>query len=429
MRRFKPAPGHETRGMMIRVYPTHDQVAALDQIERDLRHAWNWLVGQTEDWLCARAAYAVREGFAAAKPERPDYDGMGPEDAKLARLKHNAAIRDWAGAVHAATKDVPCCQPRKFRELLAHFGCKHDYQLLGRVVRWGREAAEVDGDVRLPGAHLLQALAKNYFQKSDRRKKRRRSVDSMPIQTKSGACFELGEFGERGATHKREGKPRNFYDCQITINGLKFRGRLPGRVPAGRVLEGASLTKRADGWWASIKVEAPVREMPAPEPGTVIGIDVGLDMMVAMSDGTLVPNPRDKVYAERIAGRQALGKPTQRLQQQMHRRVVHELHNRVVKPLARVEIIKVEKLQAHIGQMGSTKVSVMRTVVGLLKQRYGDRVREVDPRYTSQDCSQCGHRSKESWSYEHGRRGRCPACGYSVDRDINAARNVAAKAA
>jgi len=51
----------------------------------------------------------------------------------------------------------------------------------------------------------------------------------------------------------------------------------------------------------------------------------------------------------------------------------------------------------------------------------------VEPHFTSQDCSQCGVRSKESWSYEHGRYGECPSCGYRADRDVNAARNIAAK--
>ena len=49
------------------------------------------------------------------------------------------------------------------------------------------------------------------------------------------------------------------------------------------------------------------------------------------------------------------------------------------------------------------------------------QVVEVDPRFTSQDCSDCGQRrakpdSKERW--------RCEKCGVEHDRDVNAAINI-----
>ena len=46
---------------------------------------------------------------------------------------------------------------------------------------------------------------------------------------------------------------------------------------------------------------------------------------------------------------------------------------------------------------------------------------EVNPAYTSQDCSGCGHRVektlKERWHV-------CPVCSLSLDRDTNAALNI-----
>jgi transposase len=309
--------------------------------------------------------------------------------------------------------------------MIEHFGFKYDYQLLGRVIEWGyAEGAE---RLIVPGAHMLQALSKNYHStaKGQRRKQFRRAFDHMPLQVKSGQCFELGDFGRRGASHNSGGKP--FYNCRITMNGLKIKGRLPGKTPEGRVLDGVSIRREADGWWASIKQEVPVRKPPEAVPGSVIGIDVGLDYMAAMSDGVRVSNARGKAYSERIAGRQAMGLPVGRLQCRAARHNRHVIYNEIVKPLATVETIKVEKLTSKIGQMGSSKTSSMRSIVSVLRERYGDRVREVAPHFTSQDCSQCSHRSKESWSYDHGRFGKCPACGYSEDRDVNAARNIARK--
>ena len=45
----------------------------------------------------------------------------------------------------------------------------------------------------------------------------------------------------------------------------------------------------------------------------------------------------------------------------------------------------------------------------------------VDPEYTSQDCSACGHREKKTLSQ---RVHHCKACGYTTDRDHNAAINI-----
>jgi putative transposase len=45
----------------------------------------------------------------------------------------------------------------------------------------------------------------------------------------------------------------------------------------------------------------------------------------------------------------------------------------------------------------------------------------VSPNYTSQDCSNCGHRVKKSLST---RTHSCPSCGIEICRDTNAALNI-----
>lgn len=438
MKKFEIKSGHEIRGMMIRLYPDKETEECLKALEADARRVWNWLVGQTEDVIKARAAYAMRNGLVPARPETPCYDGLTPDESLKIREHFVKMMVEWHMTVHKATKDVVDCQYRTVKELMAHFGCKYDYQLLQRVDSW----YEGQRPVRA-GAHFFQALMKNYFSRgvNQRRKKFRKKTDPMPLQVRSGGCFEVGNFGKRGKAHSAGAG--DFYNCRVSFNGLKIRGRLPGKNPDGRVLEGVSITQRAGSWWASIKVEVPVRQLPEPVPGTVIGIDVGLDFIAAMSDGRRIKNNRAKMLADRIAGAQKrcadyrvqghpidkLEKMSWRLSMSAARHTRHEIYNRILKPLEEVETIKIEALSSKIGQMGSKKVSAMRLVRSMLVERFGSRVREVEPHYTSQECSQCGHRSKESWSYEHGRIGECPACGFRCDRDVNAARNIAAKPA
>jgi putative transposase len=53
--------------------------------------------------------------------------------------------------------------------------------------------------------------------------------------------------------------------------------------------------------------------------------------------------------------------------------------------------------------------------------KYGKVTVAVPPHNTSQNCSNCGEKVKKSLST---RTHVCPHCGYSEDRDINAAINI-----
>ncbi|WP_423816456.1 zinc ribbon domain-containing protein [Salinibacter ruber] len=56
----------------------------------------------------------------------------------------------------------------------------------------------------------------------------------------------------------------------------------------------------------------------------------------------------------------------------------------------------------------------------------GIPVIKVDPAYTSQTCSNCGHCDSKN---RNGSNFKCQNCGHSVDADKNAARNIAARGA
>jgi IS605 OrfB family transposase len=51
----------------------------------------------------------------------------------------------------------------------------------------------------------------------------------------------------------------------------------------------------------------------------------------------------------------------------------------------------------------------------------GKRVVLVDPRNTSQQCSNCDERVKKTLAV---RTHRCPSCGFECDRDVNTAKNI-----
>ena len=70
--------------------------------------------------------------------------------------------------------------------------------------------------------------------------------------------------------------------------------------------------------------------------------------------------------------------------------------------------------------------------LGILRRRICDKAESagrtiilVDPKDTSQICSQCGSYVRKDLSV---RTHVCTHCGYTADRDVNAARNILARA-
>ena len=70
----------------------------------------------------------------------------------------------------------------------------------------------------------------------------------------------------------------------------------------------------------------------------------------------------------------------------------------------------------------------MRSGWGLLVRRLedkaGERVEKIKPAYTSQRCSACGHIAADSRKSQA--LFACVACNFTLNADVNAARNIAA---
>jgi putative transposase len=65
--------------------------------------------------------------------------------------------------------------------------------------------------------------------------------------------------------------------------------------------------------------------------------------------------------------------------------------------------------------------SMFRHVLTYKSESAGRQVVNINPAWTSQECSGCGTRVKKQLSQ---RVHDCPNCGLCLDRDLNAARNI-----
>jgi putative transposase len=235
---------------------------------------------------------------------------------------------------------------------------------------------------------------------------------------------------------------------------VRFRWSRP--VPPG-VKSYRVTMDRAGRWHVAFAVMP--KPGPAPLNGQVVGIDRGVAVSAALSTGELLHVPgltaRERQRLRRLertlararrssnrGGRVRLAIARLRARETDRRKDWAEKASTAI--ARRFDLIRVEDLQIrnmtrsargtpqHPGRCVRQKAGLNRQILragwGLLVRRLQDkapgRVEKVQPQYTSQRCSACGHvdaRSRESQA-----RFACTACVYACHADVNAARNIAA---
>ncbi|MFE9690934.1 IS607 family element RNA-guided endonuclease TnpB [Micromonospora sp. NPDC005806] len=236
--------------------------------------------------------------------------------------------------------------------------------------------------------------------------------------------------------------------------------KLARRLEAGtaRIL---SATVRRDGgrWHVAFCVEVDRAERAPARPQAVVGVDVGVTHLAVLSTGKLVPNPRHlddaarrmRRLARRLSrrvgpDRRTGQRPSQRWERA--RRQVARAHARV----ANLRRDGLHKLTTRLAREYGTIVVEDLNVAGMLRNRrlarrvadagFGEIRRQVTYKTgwngghlvvanrwypSSKTCSGCGTvKAKLALS---ARTYTCTTCGLVLDRDVNAARNLAAIAA
>ena len=241
---------------------------------------------------------------------------------------------------------------------------------------------------------------------------------------------------------------RQFEGISLKAGRLRFKG-LPGRLrvhlhrelPEGAPIRSCTFKRDAKGWSVSFAVAV---EAAAPRKShRAVGVDLGISTFAALSDGGHIPSLRAARKAERRlrVAQRALSRKRRgsagRCQARMavarcHAAVVRQrsehLHQASARLVRDYDAIAVEKLNVK-GLAGSRLAKDVHDAswarfISMLRYKAewaGARLIEVDPRNTSQECSSCGTIVSKGLA---DRRHDCPNCGLSIDRDLNAARNI-----
>ncbi len=195
-------------------------------------------------------------------------------------------------------------------------------------------------------------------------------------------------------------------------------------------------------------------QVAGPGDGSVVGIDRGVTVTLALSDGAVhqAPTPRDTTrlqrklcWAKRGSTRRAGIKA--RLVK-LHARNADTRKNFIEKASTSIAVtydrIRIEDLRVATmtrcargtvetpGRNVRAQAGLTRSILAggwsvfatRLEHKASGRVEKVNPAFSSQRCSVCGHVARES--RESQALFRCVACGHTSNADLNAARNIAA---
>jgi len=235
--------------------------------------------------------------------------------------------------------------------------------------------------------------------------------------------------------------------------GEKFhRGKIIGKIKT------VTISYEAGQYHASINYEDGLQETTGSNNGNSIGIDVGVKVFAYTSNNQKIKHINLKkeianvIKAQKVLSRRKKGsKNRQKAKSKLAKKHLklknkrNDFLHKVTKKLSENQTVAVENLMIknmskkvkgsinNPNMRASAKSGLNRSILQqswgkffeLLEyklKRNGGQLIKINPNYTSQQCSCCGHISKEN--RESQARFVCKQCGYSTNADYNASLNI-----
>ena len=228
---------------------------------------------------------------------------------------------------------------------------------------------------------------------------------------------------------------------------IRFRIPAYSAKYAGYPTDTADLVERNGHWWLHVVVPVPAPEVEPTDQ--VIGVDLGITRPAVTSTNHFLGGTRWKAiqgrlfHLKRALQKNATKSAKRHLKRLRHRQRRfrrdwdHVLSKQIVgsaEPGGTIVLENLKDIRKRMQakrrskikrRMHSWSFAQLKGFIGYKAEERGCTVVAVDPRHTSQTCSCCGHcartnrRSQSIFS--------CRKCGFHLNADLNAARNIAAK--
>ena len=232
------------------------------------------------------------------------------------------------------------------------------------------------------------------------------------------------------------------------IGTLKLKGTYDLNYYDIKQIKRVRLVRRADGYYAQFAIDVKVR-VESNLTGKMVGLDLGLKFFIADNEGNTEPCPQFYRKSEKQLNR-ANRKKSKKFKRgaKPQSKNYHKARNRYARKHLEVSRQRKEyckRVAYSVIQSNDLVAYEDLNVKGLVRNRhlaksisdagwstfrqwleyfgfkYGKVTIAVPPYNTSQNCSNCGKKVKKSLST---RTHVCPHCGFTEDRDVNAAINI-----
>lgn len=280
------------------------------------------------------------------------------------------------------------------------------------------------------GCALKQALS---IVSSTKKSQKSKGCDSvMPV-------FSGGMVLSDRLAELEPSKNRGKFDYYLRVTTLNPRKRISIPVKGTRVLDkwlnkrlaklkpGCIISERNGKLYAIVWVVVP--DPPPKIQGIDLGLDIGMNKLIATSDGSF-----EGEKTKEILSKIRRCKPGSRGRQKAHEHrrhyfgeVLNKLNWKKLRLIAIENLKNIKKGKKPKRGKEFRKIVAPWTAASVLlriklkAQEYRVSCVEVDPKYTSQTCPICTHRATSNRSNE---KFKCVSCGYANDADTVGSLNI-----
>jgi putative transposase len=320
----------------------------------------------------------------------------------------------------------------------------------------------IDSDVLQSNLAKLDTAYSGFFKHQRGFPAFRKASNFKTFQYKPGRCkIEVNRSSNKQKCYSH-----------IYLPGIGRMRYLDSRaIPESADIRTITVMKKTDGWHISVllKIEDELPELGSSEVvESAVGIDMGINRLIALSNGSFVENPRfatNKRTRRRLRIRQR--RVNRKVKGSNNRRKagieVAKLHQRIAnqrddyqwkaahKVVAAGDVIVREDLnikgmksrckpkrvkERFMPNGQSAKRGLNRSIsdaswgsqfekIEWVAAKSGKPVLLVNPKHTSQECSSCGHVSKAN---RQGEKFVCESCGHIDHADTQASRTILRRA-
>ncbi|MGD0329370.1 MAG: transposase [Nitrososphaeria archaeon] len=192
---------------------------------------------------------------------------------------------------------------------------------------------------------------------------------------------------------------------------------------------------------AFLNIQCELPDIPVNTGNRVLGVDRGILNIVTCDDNTFANSRHFRAVKGRYqylkAKLQSLGTPSAQCKlvrlSGRERRFTLDTNHVIAKQIVEkpydvlaLEALSISKRKVQgrkfNRKLGGWSYGQLLSLLKYKAENLGKIVVEVNPRHTSQRCSKCGYIDRNN---RHGLGFHCRQCGFQLDADLNAARNIA----